>query len=69
MTRKVGQIVQGGSRIWLVRVYNGTAIPKTKKRKYLNQTVYGGLRTLRRIWVKCSVGESAAEMSIRGGKH
>jgi integrase len=43
MARKVGQIVRRGARTWLVRVYNGRD-PETKKRKYLNQTVYGGLR-------------------------
>lgn len=43
MARNVGQIVRRGPRIWLVRVYNGRD-PETKKRKYLNQTLYGGLR-------------------------
>ena len=43
MARKVGQIVRRGARTWLVRVYNGRD-PETTKRKYLNQTVYGGLR-------------------------
>ncbi len=42
MARKVGQIVGRGRRTWLVRVYNGG--PETKKRKYLNQTIHGGLR-------------------------
>ena len=40
MARKVGQIARRGARTWLVRVYNGRD-PATKKRKYLNQTVYG----------------------------
>src|SRR6266404_2991896 len=43
MARKVGQIVRRGTRTWLVRVYGGRD-PEIKKRKYLNQTVYGGLR-------------------------
>jgi hypothetical protein len=43
MARKVGQIVRRGARTWLVRVYNGRD-PESKKRKYLNQTVHGGLR-------------------------
>ncbi len=43
MARKVGQIVRRGDRTWLVRVYNGRD-PESKKRKYLNQTVRGGLR-------------------------
>jgi hypothetical protein len=43
MARKVGQIVRRGARTWFLRVYNGRD-PETKKRKYLNQTVYGGLR-------------------------
>jgi Phage integrase, N-terminal SAM-like domain len=43
MARKVGQIVGRGPRTWLVRVYNGRD-PVTKKRKYLNQTIHGGLR-------------------------
>jgi hypothetical protein len=43
MARNVGQIVRRGARAWLVRVHNGRD-PETKKRKYLNQTVYGGLR-------------------------
>ena len=43
MARKVGQIVGRGRSTWLVRVYNGCD-PETKKRKYLNQTIRGGLR-------------------------
>ena len=43
MVRKVGQIVGCGRRTWLARVYNGLD-PETKKRKYLNQTIHGGLR-------------------------
>jgi len=43
MARKVGQIVGRGRRNWLVRVYNGRD-PETKKRKYVNQTIRGGLR-------------------------
>lgn len=43
MARKVGQIIRRGARAWLVRVYNGRD-SETKKRKYLNQTVYCGLR-------------------------
>lgn len=43
MARKVGQIVRRGARTWLVRVYNGRD-PESKKRKYLNKTVRGGLR-------------------------
>lgn len=43
MARKVGQIVRRGDRTWLVRVYNGRD-PESKKRKYLNHTVQGGLR-------------------------
>ena len=43
MARRVGQIAERGRSTWLVRVYNGRD-PETKKRKYLNQTVHGGLR-------------------------
>ena len=43
MARKVGQIVRRGTRTWLVRAYNGRDV-ETKKRKYLNQTIHGGLR-------------------------
>jgi len=43
MARKVGQIVRRGSSTWLVRVYTGRD-SKTKRRTYLNQTIYGGLR-------------------------
>src|ERR1039457_5351718 len=43
MARKVGQIVGRGRHTWLVRLYNGRD-PETKKRKYLNQTIHGGLR-------------------------
>ena len=42
MARKVGQIVRRGARTWLIRVYNGRD-SETKKRKYSNHTVYGGL--------------------------
>ena len=43
MARKVGQIVGRGRRTCLVRVYHGHD-PETKKRKYLDQTIHGGLR-------------------------
>lgn len=43
MARKVGQIIRRGEHSWLVRVYN-CRDPESKKRKYLNQTVHGGLR-------------------------
>jgi hypothetical protein len=43
MARKVGQIVRRGSSTWLVRVYTGRD-SKIKRRTYLNQTIYGGLR-------------------------
>jgi hypothetical protein len=43
MARTVGQIVGRGRRTWLLRVYNGHD-PETKKRKYLTQTIHGGLR-------------------------
>jgi len=43
MARKVGQIIRRGTRTWLVRVYCGRDV-ETKKRKYLNQTIHGGLR-------------------------
>jgi hypothetical protein len=36
-------IVGRGPRAWLVRVYNGRD-PETTQRKYLNQTIHGGLR-------------------------
>jgi hypothetical protein len=53
MARKVGQIIRRGARTWLVRVYNGRDA-ETKKRKYLNQTIHGGLHEaqahLNRIW-------------------
>jgi hypothetical protein len=43
MARKVGQIVRRGDRTWLVRVYNDRDA-ESKKRKYLNRTIHGGLR-------------------------
>ena len=43
ISRKVGQIIWRSARTWLVRVHNRRD-PETKKREYLNQTVYGGLR-------------------------
>ena len=43
MARKTGQIIGHGPRMWLVRVYNGRD-PETRKRKYLSQTIHGGLR-------------------------
>ena len=39
----VGQIVRRGARTWLV-CFMVAAIPRRKKRKYVNQIVYGGLR-------------------------
>jgi len=43
MARKVGQIIGRAPRTWLVRVYVGHDA-ETKKRKYLNKTIHGGLR-------------------------
>ncbi|MGA2897620.1 MAG: hypothetical protein ABSE27_08500 [Acidobacteriaceae bacterium] len=43
MARKVGQIIRRETGTWLVRVYSGRD-PETKRRKYLNQTIHGGLR-------------------------
>jgi hypothetical protein len=56
MARKVGQIVRRGNRTWLVRVYNGRD-PGSKERKYLNQTVRGGLTVI-------SAGEHNAARAI-----
>ncbi len=47
MARKVGQIIGRGSRTWLVRVYVGRDTV-SKRRKYLNKTVHGGLRDAQR---------------------
>jgi hypothetical protein len=49
MTRKVGQIVRRGDRIWLVCVYRFRD-PESKKRKHLNKTVHGGLREAIADW-------------------
>jgi hypothetical protein len=43
MARKTGQIVGRAPRTWVVRVYVGRNA-ETKKRKYLNKTIHGGLR-------------------------
>jgi integrase len=43
MARKVGQIIARAPRTWLVRVYVGRDA-ESKKRKYLNKTIHGGLR-------------------------
>ena len=43
MARKVGQIIRRGCSTWLVRVFIGREA-ETRKRRYLNQTVRGGLR-------------------------
>jgi len=43
MARKVGQIIGRAPRTWLVRVYAGRDA-ESKKRKYLNRTIHGGLR-------------------------
>lgn len=67
MARKVGQIVGRGPRTWLVRVYNGRD-PETKKGRYLNQTIHGGLWTLRLISTKCSASEITAGISTRRSK-
>jgi hypothetical protein len=57
MARKVGQIVGRGRRTCLVLVYNGHD-PETKKRKYLNQTIHGGLRDAQAHLNKCSASET-----------
>jgi hypothetical protein len=51
MARRVGQIVRRGPRTWLVRVYNGRNC-ETKKRRYLNQTIHGGLRAAQAHLIK-----------------
>ena len=43
MARKTGQIIGRAPRTWVVRVYVGRDA-ETKKRKYLNKTIHGGLR-------------------------
>ncbi len=43
MARKVGQIIGRAPRTWMVRVYVGRD-RETMKRKYLNNTIHGGLR-------------------------
>jgi integrase len=43
MARKTGQIIGRAPRSWVVRVYVGRDA-ETKKRKYLNKTIHGGLR-------------------------
>jgi hypothetical protein len=43
MTRKTGQIIRRGANTWLVRIYIGRD-PKTRERKYIGETVHGGLR-------------------------
>ncbi|MGD0458194.1 MAG: site-specific integrase [Terriglobia bacterium] len=43
MARKTGQIIGRAPRTWLVRVYVGRDA-ESKKRKYLNKTIHGGLR-------------------------
>ena len=43
MARKTGQIIGRSPRTWVVRVYVGRD-RETKKRKYLNKTIHGGLR-------------------------
>ncbi|HEV2498248.1 MAG TPA: hypothetical protein VGY31_01550 [Terriglobia bacterium] len=43
MARKTGQIIGRAPRTWMVRVYVGRDT-ETRKRKYLNKTIHGGLR-------------------------
>ncbi|MGO8816302.1 MAG: integrase, partial [Terriglobia bacterium] len=43
MARKTGQIIGRAPRTWVVRVYVGRDA-ETRKRKYLNKTIHGGLR-------------------------
>jgi len=43
MARKTGQIIRRAPRTWVVRVYVGRDA-ETRKRKYLNKTIHGGLR-------------------------
>jgi hypothetical protein len=43
MAREIGQIIGRAPRTWVVRVYVGRDA-ETRKRKYLNKTIHGGLR-------------------------
>ena len=43
MARKVNQIVPRGARTWRVSVCSGRDA-ESKRRKYLNQTIHGGLQ-------------------------
>src|SRR6516164_6565265 len=67
MARKVGQIVRRGARTWLVRVYNGRD-PESKKRKYLNQTIHGGLRDAQSHLNKM-LGERDRGRNLDSSKH
>jgi len=67
VARKVGQIIRRGDRAWLVRVYNGRD-PESKKRKYLNQTVHGGLRDAQSHLNKM-LGERDRGRNLDSSKH
>lgn len=43
MARKVGQIIAGSDRRWLIRVYLGRDY-EARKRKYHNRTIHGSMR-------------------------
>ena len=44
MVRKTGQIIRGGSSIWLVRIYVGHN-PEARRRRYIGRFIHGGLRS------------------------
>ena len=62
MARKVGQIVRRGARTSVVRVYDGWD-SETKKRKDLNQSIYGGLRDARFGMKSLSVPRGSSDHS------
>lgn len=45
MARKTSQIIRRGPQMWMVRIYLGRD-PETRKRKYVGESIHGGLREL-----------------------
>ena len=66
MARKTGQIIGRAPRTWVVRVYVGRDA-ETKKRKYLNKTIHGGLRAAQAHLNRLLGERGIAEMKIFDG--
>jgi integrase len=62
-----GQIINRGTRIWLVRAYLGTD-PQTGKREYFNKTVHGNKKDAETVLNQTLSARDKGEIVVGGGR-